>query len=74
MIEEGESKRMLDLVERRLQSVSRQGPQWRRQSIREILAATPFLRGVNPKILDWIRSNSSMKVYGQVGTGVGTGC
>jgi hypothetical protein len=36
MIEEKETARMTDVIERRLQSVCRAGPQWRRQSVMQV--------------------------------------
>ncbi len=66
MIDEQEANRMEDAMQKRLQRVCRAGPQWRRQSVKEILANVPFLRNIHPKVLHWIRSHSRIKVYGQV--------
>ncbi|KAL6751703.1 hypothetical protein V8C86DRAFT_3141915 [Haematococcus lacustris] len=63
MIEEGEEERMKDVIQRRLQAVSRSGPQWRRQSVAQILSAVPFLRGASPQLLAWVRKHSRMQVY-----------
>ena len=35
------------------QLIRRKGPEWRRQSVREILINTPFLRGIDPKVRRW---------------------
>jgi hypothetical protein len=35
----------------------------------QILTAVPFLRGVNPRVVQWIRSRSQMKIYGMVSPG-----
>ena len=38
------------------QVVRRLGPQWRRQSVRAILANTPFLRGIDPRVREAVAS------------------
>lgn len=68
MVDETECRKIVEMVERRLQLLARRGPRWRQPTVTEVLSGTAFLRGAPPKIVDWIRHNSTIKVYPQVRT------
>ncbi|KAG1668999.1 hypothetical protein FOA52_000592 [Chlamydomonas sp. UWO 241] len=65
MIDEKTSHTMLHTVEQRMHAVSKRGAQWRRQTVTEILANTPFLRGLSPRLIQWVRTNSAIRVWTQ---------
>lgn len=65
-MDETECRKIVEMVERRLQLLARRGPRWRQPTVTEVLSGTAFLRGAPPKIVDWIRHNSTIKVYPQV--------
>lgn len=65
LFEQRESERMLDVVELRLQRVRRKGPQWRAQTVTQILSNTALLRNVSPKVIEWIKRNSTIRMYKQ---------
>eukprot|EP00798_Chlamydomonas_sp_ICE-L_P011079 gene11079-18688_t len=59
MIEDKESKSTDEIINKSFQA----GPQHQRQSVKAILLGTSFLRGINPKVVDWIRRNCTMKSH-----------
>ncbi|KAG2448639.1 hypothetical protein HYH02_006526 [Chlamydomonas schloesseri] len=65
MIDESECRKIVEVVERRLQLLARRGPRWRQPTVTEVLANTAFLRGVPQRVIEWIRKNSDMRVYQQ---------
>lgn len=73
MIDESECRKIVEVVERRLQMLARRGPRWRQPTVMEILSGTAVLRGVPTRVVEWIRKNSTMRVYQQVGGYAGRG-
>ncbi|GIM04959.1 hypothetical protein Vretimale_9401, partial [Volvox reticuliferus] len=65
MIEESECRKIVEMVEKRLQLLARRGPRWRQPTVMEILMGTAVLRGVSPRVVEWIRKESTFRVYPQ---------
>lgn len=74
MIDEAECRKIVEVVERRLQLLARRGPRWRQPTVTEVLSNTAFLRGVPQRVVEWIRKNSVMRVHPQVCVWVVGGC